>query len=143
MLADHAQALFGKLYLMGGGWNVIGPDPSSMALAGIIELDWNEANEPKRMRIELLTEDGQSVPVQTPVGERPVQIETTVEVGRPPGTPRGVSFNIPLAINLGPLPIPPGHRYVWRFSIDGESREEWRLPFSIRPAVAGEPPTPN
>jgi hypothetical protein len=141
LLADHAQALGGKLYLMGAGWNVIGPAPTPMALAGILELDWDEANQPRQLRIELLTEDGQPVLVPTPTGDRPVELSAAVEVGRPPGTRAGTSFNIPVAINVGPLPIPPGGRYVWRFSFDGESREEWRLPFSTRP-VAPAPEQP-
>ena len=133
LLADHAQALSGKLYIMGGGWNIVGPTPAPIALAGILELEWDEANQPKRLRIELMTEDGQPVMVPTPTGDRPVVIEGNAEVGRPPGTRAGTAFNVPIAINVGPLLIPPGGRYVWRFSIDGQSRDEWRLPFSTRP----------
>jgi hypothetical protein len=40
---------------------------------------------------------------------------------------------VPLAINIGPLPLPPGGRYEWRLTIDGETSEDWRLPFSTRP----------
>jgi hypothetical protein len=142
LLADHAQAIGGKLYLMGAGWNVTGPAPTTLALAGILELDWDEANRPKHLSIELLTEDGAPVPVPTPTGDRPVQIDADVEVGRPPGTRPGTPFNIPIAINLGPLPIPPGGRYVWRFKIDGQTREDWRLPFSTRPAQPMAPSQP-
>ena len=135
LLADHAQALNCKLYLMGGGWNVIGPGPATMALAGVLELECDEANRPQRLQIELLSEDGRPVMIPTATGDRAVQIEADVEVGRPPGTRPGTPFNLPIAINLGPLPIPPGGRYVWRFSINGESRDDWRLPFSTRPAA--------
>ena len=140
LLADHAQALGGKLYVMGAGWNVTGPAPAPMALAGILELDWDEANESKALRIELLTEDGRPVAVPTPTGDRPVVIETTVEVGRPVGTRRGSLFNIPIAINIGLMPIAPGGGYVWQFWIGGETQNDWRLPFSTRPAPAA--PTP-
>ena len=127
---------------MGAGWNVMGPTPTPMALAGILELDWDEANEPKPLRIELLTEDGLPVTVPTPTGDRPVVIETNVEVGRPPGTRRGSLFNIPIAINIGQMPIPPGGGYVWRFSIGGQTQDAWRLPFTTRPAeTASGPPT--
>jgi hypothetical protein len=121
---------------MGGGWNVTGPGPSSFALAGVIELEWHEANQPRQLRIELLNEDGRPVEVQTPTGQHPVLIEVNVEVGRPPGVPQGTAFNAPIAVNVPPIPIPPGGRFVWQFSIDGESRDEWRLPFLTRPAVA-------
>jgi len=143
LLADHAQALGGKLYVMGAGWNVAGPAPVTMALAGILELEWGEANEPKALRVELLTEDGRPVEVPTPTGDRPVVIEGNVEVGRPPGTRRGSAFNIPIAINTGPMPIPPGGGYVWRFWIGGETRDDWRLPFSTRPVPVAPGPPPG
>lgn len=133
LLADHAQALSGKLYVMGAGWNVSGPAPTTMALAGILELEWDEANEPKALRIELLTEDGQPVAIPTLTGNRPVVFEGNVEVGRPAGTRRGSRFNIPIAMNIGPLPIPPGGGYVWRFWIGGLTQDDWRLPFTMRP----------
>jgi hypothetical protein len=141
LLADSAQGVGGKLYVLGGGWNVTGPAPAPCALAGIVELEWDEANQPKRLRAELLTEDGHPVMVATPTGDRAVEIEVAVEVGRPPGTRVGTLFNVPIAINLGPLPIPPGGRYVWRFAIDGDQRDEWRLPFTTRPAEGAGAPT--
>jgi len=120
---------------MGGGWNVTGPGPSTFGIGGVIELEWHEANQPRRFRIELLTDDGRPVEVQTPVGQQPVVIETNVEVGRPPGVPQGTAFNVPIALNIVGMPRPPGARLVWRFTIDGESREECRLPFLTRPAI--------
>jgi hypothetical protein len=144
LLADHAQALNGKLYAMGVGWNVTGPAPTPFALAGVLELDWDEANRPQHLRIELQTEDGQPVLVPTPIGDQPVVLEAQFEVGRPPGTRAGTYFNLPVAINVGAMPIPPGGRYVWRFSVNGEARDEWRLPFSTRPAGGApqQPPAP-
>ena len=135
LLADSAQAVGGKLYLLGGGWNVIGPAPSTMALAGVLELEWDEANRPKRLRVELLTEDGVAVTVPAPVGDIAFVLEMDVEVGRPAGTKAGTPFNVPIALNLGPIALAPGGRYVWKFFIDGESRDEWRLPFVTRPAA--------
>ena len=140
LLADHAQAVGGKLFVMGAGWNIIGPGPAPFALAGILELDWDEANRPQLLRIELQTEDGQPVQTPTPTGDRPIMIEVNVEVGRPPGTRAGTSFNVPIAINVGPMPIPPGGRYVWLFSFNGASDDSWRLPFSTRPAGAAPGP---
>jgi hypothetical protein len=57
------------------------------------------------------------------------------EVGRPPGLKPGTPIDLPLAINVGPMPIPPGGRYEWRLSIDGETQDEWRVVFSTRPAA--------
>jgi hypothetical protein len=111
-----------------------------------LELDWNEANQPKHLRIELLTEDGQPVTVATPTGDRPVVIEGDVEIGRSPGSRQGASFNLPIAINFGPMPMPPAGRYEWRFSIDGNFQEGWGLPFSTQPAqpqARRQPPRPS
>jgi hypothetical protein len=110
-----------------------------MALAGILELEWHEANQPKRIHIQLLNEDGSPVSIPTPTGDRPFEIEANVEVGRPPGTRPGTSFNVPIAINLPPLPIRPGGHYVWRFTIADEAHDDWRLPFSTRSAETASP----
>jgi hypothetical protein len=41
LLADAAQAVEGKLYLLGAGWRFIGPAPQPTALACLFEVDWN------------------------------------------------------------------------------------------------------
>ena len=35
LLADSAQAVAGKLYLLGGGWTVTGPEPSPFAMNSV------------------------------------------------------------------------------------------------------------
>jgi hypothetical protein len=137
MLADSAQAAEGKLYILGGGWNITGPEPSPSAIAIYIEVSWDLANMRHHWRLELMDSDGQPVMVPTPMGEQALVLEGDVEVGRPPGVTPGTGLGVPLAINLGPLPLPPGGRYEWRFTIGGRSDENWRLPFSTRPAPAG------
>jgi hypothetical protein len=89
-------------------------------------------------RVELIDSDGDEIVLETEAeGAQPVVIEGAFEVGRPPGIKPGVPIDVPLAINVGALPLAPGGRYEWRLSIDGESHEDWRLAFSTRPA--GEP----
>ncbi len=136
MLADSAQAAEGKLYILGGGWNITGPEPSPSAIAIYIEVSWDLANMRHHWRLELMDSDGQPVMVPTPMGEQALVLEGEVEVGRPPGVTPGTGLGVPLAINLGPLPLPPGGRYEWRLTIGGRSEENWRLPFSTRPAPA-------
>lgn len=134
LLADAVQAVGGKLYILGGGWSLIGPDPSPMALAIKIDVPWTETNRPHQLQLTLLNEDGQPVMVPTPVGERPVELDTEFEVGRPPGLKVGSPLDIPLALNIGPLPLQPDRRYVWRCSIDGQSLPDWEVSFTTRPA---------
>jgi hypothetical protein len=63
-----------------------------------------------------------------------VEITAEAEVGRPPGLAHGADIDFPLAFQIGPLPLQPGQRYQWVLDIDGETRDDWRLTFSTRPA---------
>jgi hypothetical protein len=138
LLADAAQAVTGKLYVLGGGWSITGPDPAPSALAIKIEVPWDEANRPHRFVLALLTADGQPVTVPGPQGPQAIEVQGGLEVGRPAGLTPGTPLDSTLAINFGPLPVPPGGRYVWRLSIDGHTDEDWEVAFSTRP-VAGPP----
>ena len=133
LLADHAQAAEGKLNIIGAGWTVVGPGPAPFAIAILFEVPWDRANEQHHFRLELVGSDGAPVLTETAGGEEPLVIEGQFEVGRPPGVKRGTPLPFPLAINMGPQPIPPGGRYEWRLTVDQESHEDWRLVFSTRP----------
>ena len=133
MLADAAQAAEGKLYILGGGWSVTGPAPSPSAIAVLIQVPWDRTNVEHTFRVELIDSDGDSIVLDTEAeGPQPVVIEGAFEVGRPPGVKPGTSIDVPLAITVGPLPLPPGGRYEWRLSINEEGHQDWRLPFSTR-----------
>lgn len=134
LLCDAAQAVGNKLYILGGGWSVTGPDPVPSALALYVKVPWDEANTRQRLRIELLDADGHPVTAEGPEGEQPLVIETEFEAGRPAGLTPGTPLDMSFAINLGALPIPPGGRYEWRLSVNGETREGWSAAFSTRPA---------
>jgi hypothetical protein len=41
-----------------------------------------------------------------------------------------------MALNLAPLPLVPGQRYVWQLTIDGQSHADWQVAFTIRPQAA-------
>jgi hypothetical protein len=133
MLADSAQASEGKLYVLGGGWNVIGAQTGPFAVAGIIEIPWGLTNQQHNLRFELIDLDGNPVTTTTPEGEQPCVIEAQFEVGRPPGVRRGAMFPMPVAIPHPPLELAPGGHYEWRFEINGTTHEDWRLAFSTRP----------
>jgi hypothetical protein len=140
LLADAVQAVEGKLYILGGGWSIIGPEPNPMAIAIKVEVPWTEANRRHVLQLNLLDEDGRAVMVPTPIGDRPVELSAEFEVGRPAGLRAGTPLDVPLAINLGPLPLQPDRRYVWRCSIDGESEENWQVSFLTRPARGSASP---
>ncbi|MGH2764000.1 MAG: DUF6941 family protein [Thermoleophilaceae bacterium] len=135
LLADAAQTAEGKLYVLGGGWAITGPDPSPSAVAMYIEVPWDQANMRHDWQLELVTSDGDPVTLRDPADrDVPVALNGQFEVGRPAGLTPGAAIGVSLAVNLGPLPLPPGGRYEWRLTIGPESREDWRLAFSTRPA---------
>ena len=85
LLATSAEVREGMLYLLGGGWTEIGPQPQPFAISGMIEVAWEETNRRRRLEITIENEDGQPLSVPTPGGEQPFRIETQFDVGRPPG----------------------------------------------------------
>jgi hypothetical protein len=135
MLADAAQAVEGKLYILGGGWSITGPDPMPSAIAAYIQVPWDRTNVQHQFRLELIDADGNPVALEGPDGDvQPVTIEGAFEVGRPVGVRPGTPIDVPLALNIGPLALAPGGRYEWRLAIDDQTDDDWRLAFSTRPA---------
>jgi len=134
MLAQSALVADGLLNTLGAGWTEIGPDPSPFAIAGIIEVPWDATGVPHTLRFDLLDDQGKPVVVDTPDrGSVPVTIEGQFNVAPQPGVKRGTPLSMPIALSLPPQPLPPGSRYEWRLEIDGETHEDWRLGFTVRP----------
>jgi hypothetical protein len=135
LLADAAQAVDGKLYVLGGGWTITGPDPIPSAIALQIKVPWDRANRRHTFELTLLDGDGVQVLLQSsPEAQpEPLQIGGEFEVGRPVGVLPGTPLDAVLALNIGPLPLPPGGRYVWELKIDGRTEDDWHLPFSTHP----------
>lgn len=132
LLADYAVVSDGKLTIVGGGWSQTGPEPSSFGIGLLIQVPWDQANTMHAFAVELLDSDGVEVVLQTPEDdEQPVAFGGEFEVGRPPGLKPGTPLDFPVAVNSTPLPLEPG-RYEWRLTIDGSSREDWTLPFTVR-----------
>lgn len=134
LLADAAQVANGKLYLLGGGWSITGPQVPPMAVALKIDVPWNEANRRHSWKLSLVDGDGQAVQVPGPEGPQEVFAGGEFEVGRPPGLAEGSDIDLPLAVNMGPLPLPAGNRYAWRLWIDDDTHADWVRPFTVRSA---------
>jgi hypothetical protein len=127
MLADAAQAVGGKLYILGGGWSVIyGQAPFAIALK--IEVPWHEATDTHTMRLELQDADGQLV--MGADGEKPlVAIEGTFSTGIPAGMKPGTPIDAVQTFGIPALPLDPG-RFVWKLTIDGREHEDWSIAFT-------------
>jgi hypothetical protein len=130
LLCDAAEVSDGKLFILGGGWSLTGPGPFVHALAIKLEVPWDESNRVHRFSAELLNEDGDPILFgDPPTG---VKMESQFEVGRPPGMAPGTPLDLPMAVNLGALELPPGRGYWWSISVDGV--EIHRARFRTRPA---------
>lgn len=141
LLADAAEAVNGKLYILGGGWSVTGPGPVPFAIAIKVEVPWDQANMQHNLRLELVDSDGHPVMVAQEQEQepRPLVINGDFEVGRPPGLPRGTPLDSVLAISFpSGLPLEAGTRFEWRLAINGEGRQDWRVTFTTRPAPPGQ-----
>jgi hypothetical protein len=138
LLADSAQAVENKLYVLGGGWSITGPG-TPFAIALHLKVPWDRANMRHELRLELLTSDGEPVALQseTDAPAEPLVILSEFEVGRPPGLTPGTPIDLSLAVQFGPLPLEPGSRYEWRLFIGGETEQDWYLAFSTRPGPPG------
>jgi hypothetical protein len=137
LLADHAEAVNGKLYINGGGWSMTGPNPSPFAIAVSVKVPWEMANRRHQLRLELVDSEGRPVEFPTPDGStQPLVLEPELEVGRPAGLVPGTPLDAALAINFSPLPLDSG-RYEWRLMVNGECEEDWTLPFTVRAAQPG------
>jgi len=102
ILADRAEAINGKLYMMGGGWDRLGvvdfAQPVSFSLALGILVPWNLTNQEHPVRIWTEHEDG------TRVGP---EIQAGVNMGRPPIAVPGQAFRALIVVNAAwKLPRP-------------------------------------
>lgn len=126
LLCDHAEAINGKLYIMGAAWNLLqAPGQAiTIALAIVVKVAWDEADQSHELVAELLDADGERIVMN---GE-PVAPSGRFELGRPTGVKPGSTLNMPLAFNLSGLVLAVG-QYEWRLTIDGDPVA--RAPFAV------------
>ena len=62
MLADHSEAVNGKLYMVGGGWNVLRlpelPHEWGFHIALGLDVAWSETNQPHNLQVGIHDPDG-------------------------------------------------------------------------------------
>lgn len=133
ILCDHAEAVNGKLYINGGGWNLLfAPGhPITISLAILIEVPWDQANVQHTLRADLLTSDGDLVSIEG----NDLSLQGGFEIGRPPGVKPGTPLNTPIAMTINGLVLDVGG-YEWRLFIDDE-------PVARRPFQVSQPPVPQ
>jgi hypothetical protein len=129
MIADRAEAINGKLYVMGGAWDTISvPDlglPISFSVALGINIPWNATNEPHRLRLLVQDADGGGL----------AEFEAEFVAGRPPHLALGSLQRMLFAAGVTVLLPRPGVYAVVAF-LNG--REARRTIFQA--AVENQPP---
>ena len=107
LLCDAAQVADGKLFILGGGWSMTGPEPLPSAIALKIDVDWHEAEVPHHWELFLEDADGQPVMMETTEGTMPIEARGEFTVSQPVGIPEGSPIDVALTVNLGPSPWRP------------------------------------
>ena len=81
VLADYAVTHDGKVMMAGAGWSQVGSGPFASALAFIVKVPWDMANQQIAIHAELVDEDGRPVLVN----QSPLSLDIGFSVGRPDG----------------------------------------------------------
>lgn len=147
-LADSAEAVEGKIYALGIGWNTIHARAfpvihPRVAIGVIIHVPYTATNQMHRITLHLQTQDQ----VRVPLGERPSadgegldvvgELSGQFNVGRPPLLPPGDEQVVALAMTINGLRFTKPDLYSWVISIDGA--EVRRLPMRVQQLVEPGP----
>lgn len=120
MPANHAEAVNGLLYLIGGGWTdlhrrIIGRQvpPSHFGVALSVRVPWNETNTPHKFVVDIQNEDATTTIAH---------VDGEINVGRPPQITPGAVQHAVIALNVDTVfPAPGGYRIVATIDGDGDS----------------------
>jgi hypothetical protein len=134
ILADAAQVVGNKLYLLGGGWdtltvNTAFPARQRCALAASFRVPWNETNMRHPVELVIATEDQQEV----------AKVQFQVEVGRPAGILPGIDQRSQIAIELDLELKAPGS-FVITTAVGGEERARTHFRVVPGPLVSRSAP---
>jgi hypothetical protein len=141
ILADAAQVVGSKLYLMGGGWDKLTvnsqfPVDQRCALALSLRVAWNETNQKHNFEIEILSEDSDT--------EQPRSLMKAggqFEIGRPPGISPGQDQRFQVALDMTLKIDGPGNKSV---VARVEGQEMRRLSFNVNQGTnTARPPLGN
>lgn len=130
ILADSAQVVGNKLYLLGGGWdrlmvNTGFPVSQRCAIALSVKVPWNETNQKHTFEVEVASEGPGTEELKGLM-----KVGGQIEVGRPPGIPPGQDQRVQLAMETNLKIDTPGTKVVVA-RIEGQ--EMRRIRFTVVP----------
>ena len=131
LLADAVQASQGKLFVLGGGWDVLTVRSlparhPSMGIGLRVRVPWGWPGETVRLEVELQDEDGKSV--------LPGSLSAPVPVRRPDHLPEGQDLTVVRALTFTNVIFRNEGAYSFVVSIDGEVKERLRFMVRVRQA---------
>jgi hypothetical protein len=136
-LAQTAQPLPVGLVLAGAGWTVRGPDPEPMAVFFLAYIPREDAGR-HSWRLALTYANGNQIRLseEVPGVSRDLAWEGEDEVVGLDDAKLTTPLTFGGVIALPPIRLPRGREYVWRLTVDGETRDGWVLPFRTTPPLA-------
>ncbi len=133
LIADRAEAINGKLYLMGGAWDSISiadlNAPITFSLALGILIPWQATNERHRMRLV----------VQSAAGLTLAELDGELVAGRPPQLEAGTQQRLLFATTFGVLLPHPG---AYAVIVYLNEREAKRTGFTVQVSPPAGPTGP-
>ena len=128
MLADDATAIGGKLYVHGGGWDIVHATAvpttvARMALVLTIKVEYDEALKDQSLTIDLVDEDDQPA--------AGVRIEGVLRVGHPPDSRPGEPTYVSQALRFEAIKLDRIGRYHFRVFVGGEDAPFASIPFRL------------
>jgi hypothetical protein len=139
ILADRAEVIGNKLYMMGGGWDqVMLPSVQVPIFIGIgiaLRVPWHATNRAHNWSLSVQSQDAEVL----------MQVNAEFTAGRPSGITAGADQRVMFAIPSTPVSIPAAGTYVIIASINGEEKRRISFQVTLAPnppqvQVGGEPP---
>lgn len=130
LLADSVQASRGKLFVLGGGWDVLTVRSlparhPSMGIGLRVRVPWGWPDDSVRMEVELQDEDGQAV--------LPGKLAAGVPVKRPSHLREGQDLTVVRALTFTNIIIKRAGAYSFVISLDGDVKERLRFQVRVHP----------
>jgi len=143
-LADSVEAVNGKIYALGAGWDMVSvarfpTRHPRIGLGILIRVPYNATNEQHKVEVGLHDADGRVHPFAKNAANPDEKLENLTagfKIGRPPHLIPGDSQVVPLAMNLDGMVFETAGSFSFVISIDGT--EVKRLPLRMV-----EKPRPN
>jgi hypothetical protein len=129
LLADHAEAVNGKLYVVGGAWNRIAASSfpathNHVSVAAVIHVPWEVTNQSHTIELRLVDSDGGPV--------IPEPVHGSFEAGRPPGMRPGDEQLVVLVFNFEGLVFERPGTYEFHLLVNGD--ETGLIRFDVVPS---------